>query len=1549
MAVIEIENFRKKYPDYNDMDDATLASRLAEKYPDAYGDLPGKVNSVSSPVILKPKENIVTNVYSPDFLSTVKDVSADPALYKKSKNALSIAAMHDISPDAAFIIHDEYAKKIDESNIYDKAVGSFKAGWGDIYSSIGGILKRKNIGGTLGDTYIEFGEKLKHAYIPPSDQSEFTWRKLVDPEWYATTAMRSVPFTMSLAPAAVIGAYVGAAAAGAVGLGAFGTTVLGSIGGSSLARPVESAFEAQGAFEEAKQKGMSDEEAEAAASQVFWDNMKLSGLDAAEFATAFLPMGKVAGNTAKRALSKRILAATGKLTGVGIMEAAEERYQEKAVMDAVGDPVSFFNMSNPRLNEASAAGAIFGIGLGGTGSVWKALTDKVTKTMPEPVKQVYEQAKEQGMSDIQALDVVAETPEGKQHIETVIQDMKDLAEGKEPKLTVQDIQKKTEAGLIFDEAALDEEIDRVFSEEKNIEEITLSELNSDALLEGEQGNESGEGIQTQIAQELIPKNSIIDNLNLLNNQKGSIDLEPLVDIGRTVWNEGKQTYDEFVARIKEIVGDMWEKVQPYLKEAWNILANERGSISNKPLYDAVKKAGGLDPDKIKSSYNFKDDIRAYGLTGLTKKGGVALDDLATELQGKGILGETPDTFASPGDYLLAMLKDEKQKQVKETITRLTAEEKEAISEIEGQWREEGISEEEINRRVAEALEITSDKEAGRTKGASKNDLVKKLRELRSVTPTSKVKTVIRRNTGQVSLARLVREDEALRAAFKKAEQTGRIAFREGNKAGIAKAKEDIKEMIRKAAQKEAQRESTARDIKAIQRMAEMKGNIAVDYQKKIKEFISGYDFTTPTEETRQRLQNLADYIENNGVPLGINPKRISELKRLSLIPLKKMDADTIREIRNQLENLTQLGKLKAQMKYKYKERERVKILKRIIDTTNNLDPDVMKTEDRFRDRMKVAGINFYLDTLHTPRVADMADQFKDYQGPQAKLIKETGQAETEAVATSMQRGIAFLEYLQNEGIEIIPEESESDIRMHIVMRYREGARAQAQTLMDHYGIKELPTLTETEEKIIEYIRKDMEANKGKLAAVWEEIENEIFPEQDVYYLPLKYVKEEDLIPELQTEGRGRTTHTFDGFSHARRPGVKKLPRVGVLQIYQEAVLEQEWYTHIQPVIADIKSIILTDEYKETAGEVLYNWWKDGLDILARRGWSASAQLNSLSSLMRAVRHNVNTAILAFKASTVIMQPFAVFDGMAYVNAHYGTRAAGKVLTETTKNFIIPGTTNEIVAKSDALQQRQGGELAITEEMKQAKGEGIKDKLTRIGFNLISKADVKTAAGTQEAVKKVFFEQGLSEDEAQKEAEFVMNMSQGSSSIAYRPHILAKGEGARTWFTFQTFIMNRWGLLVHDLVIGKIVKDDFKKKLAGLISIGILMMAGAAEDEAREWLYNLTHKKDLNEDKRSIPEIVLVNLSSTMPFFGNIIEAASMNRDAYPPAMKTIMTGSQGIKQLFSGKDAESRFKGALKATETGLTLGLGYPGTAQFFDVLEATLAMNADSEGGRK
>lgn len=368
----------------------------------------------------------------PSWEEVGKTLPEDLMVYgDEVKNALSISATYNVPLRDAFEMEPEYAKQLGEASLYEKAAASFESGIGDVYVTMGSTMKWLGFSDEAADVYGNFGENMRLAYIPPTDQSEFTWGKMIDPEWLATTGVRAVPFTLSLIPAAVVGAYGGATAAGAAGLGTFGSLVLGSLGATALSRPIESAFEAGGIRDEALARGMSEFEANKAADEVFFGNLSLAGLDAAQLALAFAPFPKFGGAAGKRLLALRAGAVTGKLIGVGITEAGEERYQSVIGMRALGDETSFF-ANDPRLNEASALGFTFGVGMGGAGSVWTAFRNEVVDNMPEEIKAPFDETKnaliEAGATDeeaeLQALDAVAETPEGETYIKETMETLK---------------------------------------------------------------------------------------------------------------------------------------------------------------------------------------------------------------------------------------------------------------------------------------------------------------------------------------------------------------------------------------------------------------------------------------------------------------------------------------------------------------------------------------------------------------------------------------------------------------------------------------------------------------------------------------------------------------------------------------------------------------------------------------------------------------------------------------------------------------------------------------------------------------------------------------------------------------------------------------------------------------------------------------------------------------------------------------------------------------------------------------------------------------------
>jgi hypothetical protein len=328
-------------------------------------------------------------------------------------------------------------------------------------------------------------------------------------------------------------------------------------------------------------------------------------------------------------------------------------------------------------------------------------------------------------------------------------------------------------------------------------------------------------------------------------------------------------------------------------------------------------------------------------------------------------------------------------------------------------------------------------------------------------------------------------------------------------------------------------------------------------------------------------------------------------------------------------------------------------------------------------------------------------------------------------------------------------------------------------------------------------------------------------------------------------------------------------------------------------------------------------------------------MTALSSALATIRHNITTATLAFKLSTVIMQPMAVFDAMSYVNSYYGPVAAAKVAGAVAESFLRPGWTKGIVEGSEALKQRAAGELAIQEELARL-DDTVMDKVKRAGFDMIQWTDIKTAAGVQEQVRKILLAEGMNEDEALKEAEFVMHLSQGSTSVAYRPHILAQGEGYRTWFTFQNFVLNRWGVMIHDIVNGKIINGKgISARFLGMVSLGVLIAGGMAEDEARRKVRQIyTSPK---EDKRSMLEQIIVNVLGAIPFFGSFVTAVSQKFDAQPPTISHVQKTIEGAFQTVKGKDTTSKVKGGLKLSEALLTIFLGIPGTGQVFDLIEST------------
>ncbi|MHC4090789.1 MAG: hypothetical protein ACYSVY_11030 [Planctomycetota bacterium] len=249
------------------------------------------------------------------------------------------------------------------------------AGVGDVVNTVGGTLRWLGADG-IGQTISEMGSNLS-SYVPAAE-----WKGVFHPNFWTKQLPRALPFTLALVPAAVGGAWAGATAAGAVTSNLLVQTIIGSTAAAGANRAVESALEAGGAYDAALSAGATPEEADRAARQTFNANMRLVGLDAFEFFTAFAPQPVRAGSK----LIKTAMVA-GKVVAVGISEAVEEAIQDTITRQALGLPIRLFDAE---MQQAMSLGFAMGVGLGGVGDVFTSIQQKAVSNLPPDTRQKFD-------------------------------------------------------------------------------------------------------------------------------------------------------------------------------------------------------------------------------------------------------------------------------------------------------------------------------------------------------------------------------------------------------------------------------------------------------------------------------------------------------------------------------------------------------------------------------------------------------------------------------------------------------------------------------------------------------------------------------------------------------------------------------------------------------------------------------------------------------------------------------------------------------------------------------------------------------------------------------------------------------------------------------------------------------------------------------------------------------------------------------------------------------------------------------------------------------
>ncbi len=310
------------------------------------------------------------------------------------------------------------------TGLVGKTIASLETGIGDILMVSSGVAERfgySDVASKLSTT----GAQLQRSAVPTSS-ADFEVSDLLNPEFYATKIARTIPFALALAPLAIGGFYAGGGVAAAVGLGTIWQMIVGGLAGAALSRPLESALEAGGSYNDAIARGKTEKEAEEEFDEVFRNNMTLVGADAFQIAIALAPTPKWVPSALVKGGLARTVRIGGKIIIVGLSEGGEEVYQDLIQRHARGEEFQL----DPISKEVFAIGFVMGAGMGLGGDVISGIVNtskdgmsaQQRREFDETINRFGEEGINQSESELRALDGFMKTPEGEKIVNEAIEE-----------------------------------------------------------------------------------------------------------------------------------------------------------------------------------------------------------------------------------------------------------------------------------------------------------------------------------------------------------------------------------------------------------------------------------------------------------------------------------------------------------------------------------------------------------------------------------------------------------------------------------------------------------------------------------------------------------------------------------------------------------------------------------------------------------------------------------------------------------------------------------------------------------------------------------------------------------------------------------------------------------------------------------------------------------------------------------------------------------------------------------------------------------------------
>lgn len=723
----------------------------------------------------------------------------------------------------------------------------------------------------------------------------------------------------------------------------------------------------------------------------------------------------------------------------------------------------------------------------------------------------------------------------------------------------------------------------------------------------------------------------------------------------------------------------------------------------------------------------------------------------------------------------------------------------------------------------------------------------------------------------------------------------------------------------------------------------------IGYKHKLQELMDEYLVRGRSEKTLERLRKISEYVmakEMSGEKYSVPEKVLEGLSDLVRKPLKELPVHDLENILEKFALINHFGRLKLEKRQQILEYEKERIRNAILPELTAIDkPDLAQPRIGQHLTAQEKAVNkarkITHARMHFGKAIRPMDVFFDmFSGSPGTYATNFYRMFKGRIDQSWGR---YLD-LRDEYQEVVRKIVE-DLELRRPNFERIGAYAMLQQengleklLQRGHTVEELRAIELTEKEMAAYqaMRDNMEKLYPAVKRHMQVLYNKDVGKVENYFPMLtdfEAMSEYDIwerfgenVPEITTNPK---KNVIGGFTKERVDNAKQKVSLNALTVYMKHIDNVAYMLSMGETIKTLSEVAKHQSVRQAMGDYGSTILAEYLDTMARQGGMDKGVMNWMDNL----RKNIAVATLGFKLSSVIVQPSSFADGAAMIGINYATSGMKQLATSSdVREFVIENMPE--------LRDRVADDPAFRELAN--KGETWTDKFISMSMKPLQAVDGVVASSIAfGAYMKKMNELGLEVDldnpnqEALDYAQLVVRRTQGSSSFKDLPPALTRGAltGSRsldkTIFQFQTFVLNRWSFIAHDLPAS--MRRD---KMAAANMLTWLTMASMYGVMAKEFTQLILASLFGGDDDDNEPFMnrLVGEIISTIPIISPL--SSMMEYGSMPiPALNAVSRFTGGLKSATTGKSSDTRMKGIIRSA-SGVGTILGIPGTVQFADFL---------------